>query len=228
MLGDGSYFGISLAYKVQPFPKGLADAFILGDDFLCGESGALILGDNIFYGNRIEEKLHKAVIDAEENGRATIFGYYVKDPQEFGVVAFDESGYITSIEEKPLCPKSNYAVTGLYFYPNDVCIRAYKVTPSDRDELEITTLNDMYLKEKLLNAQILDTDVVWFDTGTVNSLLEAAKYVELIQKVTGKVICSPEQVALKKQWIDKDTFLQAVNNYGKSCYGKSLQSVENG
>ena len=177
LLGDGSQFGISLSYKVQPSPDGLAQAFILGEEFLAGEAGVMVLGDNIFYGNGFRRLLRAAVADAEENGRATVFGYYVTDPERFGVVSFDETGKVVSIEEKPNKPKSNYAVTGLYFYPGDVCKRANLVKPSARGELEITTLNDMYLKDGLLDVQLLGRGFAWLDTGTVESLLSAANFV---------------------------------------------------
>ena len=188
LLGDGSQFGISLSYKVQPSPDGLAQAFILGEEFLAGEPGAMILGDNIFYGNGFRTMLKAAVKDAEENGRATVFGYYVPDPERFGVVAFDETGKATSIEEKPKEPKSNYAVTGLYFYPGDVCQRANQVKPSARGELEITTLNEMYLDDGLLDVQLLGRGFAWLDTGTMQSLLQAAEFVEMIQSRQGITI----------------------------------------
>ena len=174
LLGDGSQFGISLSYKVQPSPDGLAQAFILGEEFLSGEPGAMVLGDNIFYGNGFRTMLKAAVRNAEENGRATVFGYYVPDPERFGVVAFDENGKATSIEEKPKEPKSNYAVTGLYFYPGDVCKRANQVKPSARGELEITTLNEMYLDDGLLDVQLLGRGFAWLDTGSHDMLLDAA------------------------------------------------------
>ena len=171
LLGDGSQFGIHLSYKVQPSPDGLAQAFILGEEFLGGEAGAMVLGDNIFYGNGFGRILRAAVANAEENARATVFGYYVTDPERFGVVAFDESGKVTSIEEKPKEPKSNYAVTGLYFYPAGVSEMAKAVKPSARGELEITTLNDMYLKKDLLDVQLLGQGFAWLDTGTMDSLV---------------------------------------------------------
>ncbi|MEE3404310.1 MAG: glucose-1-phosphate thymidylyltransferase RfbA, partial [Acutalibacteraceae bacterium] len=191
LLGDGSQFGISLSYKVQPSPDGLAQAFILGEEFLGGEAGAMILGDNIFYGNGFRTMLKAAVSNAEEKGRATVFGYYVPDPQRFGVVAFDEEGHATSIEEKPKVPKSNYAVTGLYFYPAGVSERANQVKPSDRGELEITTLNEMYLNDGLLDVQLLGRGFAWFDTGTMHSLLEASNFVEMIQTRQGIAISAP-------------------------------------
>lgn len=177
LLGNGSQFGIQLSYKVQPSPDGLAQAFILGEEFLNGKPGAMILGDNIFYGNGFRTLLKAAVNDAEKNGRATVFGYYVTDPERFGVVSFDENGKATRIEEKPQNPKSNYAVTGLYFYPGDVSKRANEVKPSARGELEITTLNEMYLKDGLLDVQLLGRGFAWLDTGTMSSLLQAANFV---------------------------------------------------
>ena len=181
LLRDGSQFGINLSYKVQPSPDGLAQAFILGEEFLAGEAGAMILGDNIFYGNGFRTILKAAVKNADENGRATVFGYYVPDPERFGVVEFDENGKALSIEEKPKQPKSNYAVTGLYFYPKDVSQRAGKVTPSARGELEITTLNEMYLNDGLLDVKLLGRGFAWLDTGTVSTLLQAANFVETVQ-----------------------------------------------
>ncbi len=180
LLGDGSQFGISLSYKVQPSPDGLAQAFILGEEFLTGEAGAMVLGDNIFYGNGFRTLLKAAVHNAEVNKRATVFGYYVPDPERFGVVEFDETGKALSIEEKPKEPKSNYAVTGLYFYPAGVSDRANQVKPSARGELEITTLNEMYLDDGLLDVQLLGRGFAWLDTGTMSSLLEAANFVEMI------------------------------------------------
>ena len=193
LLGDGSQFGIHLTYKVQPSPDGLAQAFILGEEFLAGEPGAMVLGDNIFYGNGFGKILKAAVQDAE-NGRATVFGYYVPDPERFGVVAFDEDGHVTSIEEKPLEPKSNYAVTGLYFYPAGVDKRAKEVKPSPRGELEITTLNEMYLRDGLLDVQLLGRGFAWLDTGTMDSLVEAADFVQMIEKRQGIKISAPEEM----------------------------------
>ena len=178
LLGDGSQFGIRLSYKVQPSPDGLAQAFILGEEFLGGEAGAMVLGDNIFYGNGFKSLLRAAVANAEQENRATVFGYYVNDPERFGVVAFDSEGHVTSIEEKPAAPQSNYAVTGLYFYPGDVAEKANMVQPSARGELEITTLNGMYLEEKRLDVQLLGRGFAWLDTGTMDSLIEAAEFVQ--------------------------------------------------
>lgn len=228
LLGDGSRFGISLSYKVQPSPDGLAQAFILGEEFLAGEAGAMILGDNIFFGNGFRNLLRSAVENAEQNGRATVFGYYVPDPERFGVVEFDEAGHILSIEEKPACPKSNYAVTGLYFYPGDVSSRANQVRPSARGELEITTLNDMYLKDRLLDVQLLGRGFAWLDTGTVSSLLQAANFVETVESRQGIMISAPEEIAFINGWIDKETLLAAADEYGKSPYGEHLRSVADG
>lgn len=228
LLGDGSQFGISLEYKVQPRPDGLAQAFILGEEFLNGGPGAMILGDNIFYGNGFRTLLKAAVKDAEECGRATVFGYYVPDPERFGVVEFDKSGKALSIEEKPKNPKSNYAVTGLYFYPAGVSARANQVKPSDRGELEITTLNKMYLKDKLLDVQLLGRGFAWLDTGTMSSLLQAANFVETIQSRQGIVISAPEEIAYINGFIEKDKLMESAKAYGKSPYGEHLKAVAEG
>ena len=228
LLGDGSQFGIKLSYEVQPSPDGLAQAFILGEEFLAGEAGAMILGDNIFYGNGFRTLLKTAVKDAEENGRATVFGYYVNDPERFGVVAFDDRGRATSIEEKPENPKSKYAVTGLYFYPSDVSSRANMVEPSARGELEITTLNEMYLKDGLLDVQLLGRGFAWLDTGTMSSLLQAANFVETIQTRQGIVISAPEEIAYLNGFIDKGTLMESAKAYGKSPYGQHLEAVAEG
>jgi glucose-1-phosphate thymidylyltransferase len=228
LLGNGSQFGVNLSYKIQPSPDGLAQAFILGEEFLAGEPGAMVLGDNIFYGNGFRTLLKAAVKDAEENGRATVFGYYVTDPERFGVVAFDENGKATSIEEKPTVPKSNYAVTGLYFYPGDVSKRANQVKPSARGELEITTLNEMYLKDDLLDVQLLGRGFAWLDTGTMNSLLQAANFVETIQSRQGIVISAPEEIAYINGFIDKEKLMESAARYGKSPYGAHLKAVAEG
>ena len=228
LLGDGSQYGIHLSYKVQPCPDGLAQAFILGEEFLNGEAGAMVLGDNIFYGNGFSNILKAAVVDAEENNRATVFGYYVSDPERFGVVAFNENGQATSIEEKPLNPKSNYAVTGLYFYPAGVSAKANEVKPSARGELEITTLNEMYLNEGRLDVQLLGRGFAWLDTGTMDSLVEAANFVQMIEKRQGIKISAPEEIAFRYEWIDKEKLLEAAARYGKSPYGKHLQAVAEG
>lgn len=228
LLGTGSQFGISLSYCVQPSPDGLAQAFIIGESFLSGEAGAMILGDNIFYGNGFRKLLRLAVKDAEENGRATVFGYYVPDPERFGVVEFDEEGHALSIEEKPINPKSNYAVTGLYFYPAGVADRANQVKPSARGELEITTLNEMYLKDGLLDVQLLGRGFAWLDTGTMNSLLQASNFVETIQSRQGIVISAPEEIAYINGFINRDKLMESAKLYGKSPYGKHLKAVAEG
>ena len=228
LLGDGSQFGVNLSYCVQPSPDGLAQAFILGEQFLNGEAGAMVLGDNIFYGNGFRRFLRLAVEDAEINGRATVFGYYVNDPERFGVVAFDENGKAISIEEKPREPKSNYAVTGLYFYPADVCKRANQVKPSARGELEITTLNEMYLRDGLLDVQILGRGFAWLDTGTFGSLLDASNFVETIESRQGIMISAPEEIAFINGWIDKNRLMESAEAYGKSPYGEHLKAVGEG
>ena len=228
LLGDGSQFGICLKYKVQPSPDGLAQAFILGEEFLGGGAGAMVLGDNIFYGNGFRSMLKSAVVNAEKNGRATVFGYYVPDPERFGVVEFDENGKALSIEEKPKEPKSNYAVTGLYFYPAGVADRANQVKPSARGELEITTLNDMYLNDGLLDVQLLGRGFAWLDTGTMKSLLDAANFVEMIQSRQGITISAPEEIAYVNGFIGKERLLESAGMYGKSPYGAHLKAVAEG
>ena len=228
LLGDGSQFGISLSYKVQPSPDGLAQAFILGEEFLGDEAGAMVLGDNIFYGNGFRSLLKEAVNNAEKNGRATVFGYYVPDPERFGVVEFDVKGRALSIEEKPANPKSSYAVTGLYFYPAGVAARANQVKPSARGELEITTLNDMYLQEGLLDVQLLGRGFAWLDTGTMKSLLDAANFVEMIQSRQGVTISAPEEIAFVNGFIGKERLLESAKAYGKSPYGEHLKAVAEG
>ncbi len=228
LLGDGSQFGISLKYKVQPSPDGLAQAFILGEEFLAGGAGTMVLGDNIFYGNGFRSMLKSAVANAEKNGRATVFGYYVPDPERFGVVEFDETGKALSIEEKPKEPKSNYAVTGLYFYPAGVSDRANLVKPSARGELEITTLNDMYLNDGLLDVQLLGRGFAWLDTGTMKSLLDAANFVEMIQSRQGITISAPEEIAYVNGFIGKKRLLESAGMYGKSPYGEHLKAVAEG
>ena len=228
LLGDGSQFGVALKYKVQPSPDGLAQAFILGEEFLSGGPGAMILGDNIFYGNGFRTLLKTAVRNAEENNRATVFGYYVPDPERFGVVEFDDNGKALSIEEKPKEPKSNYAVTGVYFYPAGVSSRANKVKPSSRGELEITTLNEMYLQDGLLDVQLLGRGFAWLDTGTMSSLLAAANFVEMIQTRQGITISAPEEIAYINGFIDKEKLMESAKLYGKSPYGAHLKSVAEG
>lgn len=228
LLGDGSQYGINLSYKVQPSPDGLAQAFILGEEFIGDDSCAMVLGDNIFYGNGFGSLLREAVKDAEENKRATVFGYYVPDPERFGVVEFNDKGQAISIEEKPKEPKSNYAVTGLYFYPSGVSAKAKQVKPSARGELEITTLNEMYLDEKLLDVQLLGRGFAWLDTGTMDSLAEATNFVQMIQNRQGIEISAPEEIAFINGWIDNVDLMKSAEKYGKSPYGAHLKKVAEG
>lgn len=225
LLGDGSQYGINLSYKIQPSPDGLAQAFILGKEFIGDDACAMVLGDNIFYGNGFVRMLRDAKKNAEENNRATVFGYYVSDPERFGVVEFDENGKALSIEEKPAAPKSNYAVTGLYFYPAGVSAKASLVPFSSRGELEITTLNEMYLKEGALDVQIFGRGFAWLDTGTMDSLLDASNFVQVIQNRQGIEISALEEIAFINKWIDKEALLNAAEKYGKSPYGAHLKSV---
>ena len=227
LLGDGSQFGIKLSYKVQPSPDGLAQAFTLGKDFINGEPCAMILGDNIFYGNGFTKLLKQAAADAR-NGKATVFGYYVNDPERFGVVDFDKDGKAISIEEKPEHPKSNYAVTGLYFYPAGVSEKAAQVKLSARGEIEITSLNDMYLQEGNLDVQLLGRGYAWLDAGTMQSLVDASNYVKMVEERQGVSISAPEEIAYIHGWIDKDKLLDAAKHYGKSPYGQHLKSVAEG
>ena len=227
LLGDGHQFGISLSYKVQPSPDGLAQAFIIGEDFLSDEPCAMVLGDNIFYGGGLSGFL-KSAVDNAEVGNATIFGYYVNDPERFGIMEFDENWNILSVEEKPKEPKSNYCITGLYFYPKGVSEKARKVQPSARGELEITTLNDMYLQEKRLKAQILGRGFAWLDTGTMDSLVEATNFVQITEKRQGVKISAPEEIAFRKGWISKEELLESAKHYGKSPYGVHLKNVADG
>ncbi|OXC44588.1 MULTISPECIES: glucose-1-phosphate thymidylyltransferase RfbA [Lactobacillus] len=227
LLGDGSQFGLKLSYKVQPSPDGLAQAFTLGEDFINGEPCAMILGDNIFYGNGFTELLKNATADAQK-GKATVFGYYVNDPERFGVVDFDQNGKAISIEEKPAQPKSNYAVTGLYFYPAGVSEKAAQVKPSARGELEITSLNEMYLNEDDLNVQLLGRGYAWLDTGTMQSLVDASNFVKMTEERQGVSISAPEEIAYVHGWINEDQLREAAKHYGKSPYGKHLRSVAEG
>lgn len=224
LLGDGTSMGIRLSYKVQPSPDGLAQAFLIGEDFIGNDCCAMILGDNIFYGNGFGSILRAAVSNSEQ-GRATVFGYYVPDPERFGVVAFDKSGKAVSIEEKPKQPKSNYAVTGLYFYDRHVVERAKQVKPSARGELEITDLNRMYLDDGLLDVKTLGRGFAWLDTGTMDSLVEAADFVQMVEKRQGIKISAPEEIAYRNGWITKDELLASANLYGKSPYGVHLRAV---
>lgn len=227
LLGDGNQFGINLSYEEQPSPDGLAQAFIIGEKFVGNEPCAMILGDNIFYGGGLSSFLYMAVEDAEK-GNATIFGYYVNDPERFGIMEFDDNWKILSVEEKPLHPKSNYCITGLYFYPSGVCEKAKQVKPSARGELEITTLNDMYLRQGLLKAQILGRGFAWLDTGTMDSLVEATEFVQIIEKRQGVKISAPEEIAYRKGWISKEALRLAAEKYGKSPYGEHLYRVAEG
>ena len=228
LLGDGSQFGISLSYVVQPSPDGLAQAFILGKEFIGDDACAMVLGDNIFYGNGFGTLLRSAKADAETNSRATVFGYYVSDPERFGVVEFNDNGQAVSIEEKPAVPKSNYAVTGLYFYPAGVSEKAEQIKPSARGELEITTLNEMYLHDNLLDVQLLSRGFAWLDTGTMDSLVDATNFVQIVQKRQGIKISAPEEIAFINGWIDKEGLLKSAQKYGKSPYGEHLQKIAEG
>ncbi len=225
LLGDGSKFGVNLSYREQPSPDGLAQAFIIGEDFIAGDSCAMVLGDNIFYGNGLKKHLREAA--ARENG-ATVFGYYVEDPERFGIVEFDKDGKAISIEEKPEHPKSNYCVTGLYFYDNRVCELAKKVKPSARGELEITDLNKMYLEEGTLNVVTLGRGNAWLDTGTIDALAEAAEFVKVIENRQGIKVSAVEEIAYVNGWIDKERLLDSAKMYGKSSYGAHLKNVAEG
>lgn len=227
LLGDGSQFGISLSYAVQETPNGLAQAFVIGEEFVGDSPCAMVLGDNIFYGGGLSSFLHEAVQNAENN-EATIFGYYVNDPERFGIMEFDEDKNILSVEEKPVHPKSNYCITGLYFYPAGVAEMAKKVQPSARGEYEITSLNELYLNEKRLKAQILGRGFAWLDTGTIDSLIEAAEFVQMTEKRQGVKISAPEEIAFRKGWITKEELLASAQKYGKSPYGKHLENVAMG
>lgn len=224
LLGDGTNFGINLQYAVQPSPDGLAQAFLIGEDFIGDDACAMVLGDNIFYGGYFRRNLYDAVKNAE-NGVATIFGYYVNDPERFGIVEFDSSRKVLSIEEKPSNPKSNYCVTGLYFYPAGVSAMAKKVEPSPRGELEITDLNRLYLKDDRLKVQILGRGFAWMDTGTMDSLMQASTFVQTVQNRQGVVISAPEEIAFFEKWIDRDQLIESAKLYGKSPYGEHLMRV---
>jgi len=224
LLGDGSHFGVHLSYRVQPSPDGLAQAFLIGEDFIGEDPCAMILGDNIFYGGYFRQNLADAVRNAEE-GNATIFGYYVKDPKRFGVVAFDSDKNVLSVEEKPKEPKSNYCITGLYFYPKGAADKAHMVRPSPRGELEITDMNRLYLDEERLKVQILGRGFAWLDTGTVESLMEAGIFVQTVQNRQGVVISAPEEVAFLEKWITREELVRSAKLYGKSQYGEHLMRV---
>ena len=226
LLGDGNQFGVNLSYAEQPSPDGLAQAFIIGEDFIGNDSCALILGDNIFYGSGFGSILKSAVKNVEE-GFATVFGYYVQDPERFGIMELGKGGTILSVEEKPKNPKSNYCITGLYFYDNKVVEYAKKVKPSPRGELEITTLNDMYLKDGRLKGSVLGRGFAWLDTGTIDSLIDASEFVQMVEKRQGVKISAPEEIAYRNEWIDKETLLKSAKKYGKSPYGTHLKNVAN-
>lgn len=227
LLGDGSQFGMKLSYAVQPSPDGLAQAFIIGEDFIGDESCAMILGDNIFYGNGLGKMLYSASIKAEE-GIASIFGFYVNDPERFGVVEFDDNYKAISLEEKPSNPKSNYAITGLYFYPAGVSKLAKQIKLSSRGELEITTLNQLYLEQGLLNCNVLGRGYSWLDTGTIDSLMQAAGFIQTIQNMQGIIVAAPEEIAYRYHMISKEQLLLEANKYGKSLYGEHLKAVAEG
>lgn len=227
LLGNGNQFGIHLSYMVQPSPDGLAQAFILGKDFIGKDSCAMVLGDNIFYGSGFLDKLNAAKKNAA-NGYATIFGYFVNDPERFGVMEIDGNKTVLSVEEKPEKPKSNYCITGLYFYPNDVVRKVTKVKPSKRGELEITSLNEIYLKEKKLKGDVFGRGFAWLDTGTIESLNEASQFVRIVEERQGVKISAPEEIAFRNGWIDKTALLDTAKKYGKSPYGDHLKRVAEG
>lgn len=228
LLGDGSNYGINLSYKVQPSPDGLAQAFILGEEFIGNDSCAMVLGDNIFYGNGFSKILKEAVKNAEENKRASVFGYYVEDPERFGVVDFDTNGKVISVEEKPAEPKSNYAITGLYFYDNRVVEIAKGMKPSARGELEITDLNRVFLESGELDVQLLGRGFAWLDTGTMDSLVDASDFVRMVEKRQGIKISAIEEIAYLNGWITKDKLVESAERYGKSTYGQHLKKVAEG
>ena len=225
LLGDGSNFGINLSYKEQPSPDGLAQAFIIGEEFIGGDSCAMVLGDNIFYGSGLVNHLRKA---AEQQNGATVFGYYVDDPERFGIVEFDANGKAVSLEEKPVHPKSNYAVTGLYFYDSRVCEYAKNLKPSVRGELEITDLNRVYLEDGSLEVVTLGRGYAWLDTGTIDALAEATEFVKVLETRQGIKISAIEEIAYKNGWISKETLLESASKYGKSTYGAHLKRVAEG
>lgn len=224
LLGDGSSYGVNLQYAVQPTPDGLAQAFIIGEKFINGEPCAMILGDNIFHGSGLQTALNKAVSDIKSK-KATIFGYHVRDPERFGIVEFDKEGKVISIEEKPKKPKSNYCITGIYFYDERICELAKKVKPSARGELEITDLNQLYLDAGDLNVQILDSGYAWMDTGTFDSLMEASEYVKNLSVRQNISICSPEEIAFNNGWISRERLMESAEKYGKSPYGAHLKEI---
>ncbi len=228
LLGDGSRFGLNLSYAEQPSPDGLAQAFIIGEEWIAGKPCALVLGDNIFHGNGLKKRLREAVERAERNSGATVFGYHVDDPERFGVVEFDNEGRAVSIEEKPAHPKSSYAVTGLYFYDSRVCEMAKNVKPSARGELEITDLNRMYLEDGSLSVVTLGRGFAWLDTGTMESLYEASEFVRVVERAQDLPVCVPEEIAYENGWIGTHELLKAASCYGKSVYGAHLRKVADG
>jgi glucose-1-phosphate thymidylyltransferase len=228
LLGNGSHFGLNLSYKVQPSPDGLAQAFILGEEFIGNDACAMILGDNIFYGDGLTKHLRNSVERAEKENMSTIYGYFVNDPERFGIVEFDENNHAISIEEKPKEPKSNYAVTGLYFYPKGVAKKAKEVKPSPRGELEITDLNVMYLKENNLHVTLLGRGYSWLDTGTQESLIDASNFVKTVEDHQGLKICCPEEIAYKNGWISQEKLMEAGESMKKNEYGQHLLNVANG
>ena len=227
LLGDGHQYGLKLSYKVQPSPDGLAQAFILGEEFIGEDSVAMVLGDNIFYGSGFGQFLKEAV-EVSEKGNCSLFGYYVQDPERFGIVEFDPNGKVLSVEEKPEHPKSNYCITGLYFYDNSVVEKAKGLKPSKRGELEITDLNRLYLEEDKLHVQVLGRGFAWLDTGTMDSLVDAADFVRTLEKRQGLKISAIEEIAYNKAWITKDELIEAAKRYGKSPYGQHLMAVAEG
>ena len=227
LLGDGSAYGIHLSYKVQPSPDGLAQAFIIGEEFIGDDDVAMVLGDNIFYGNGFSALLKEAASDVKD-GFSTVFGYYVPDPERFGVVEFDSTGKVISVEEKPKVPKSNYCITGLYFYDNSVVKKAKSISPSARGELEITDVNRLYLEEGKLKVKLLGRGYAWLDTGTMESLFDASNFVKTVESRQGIMVSAVEEIAYLNGWIDRDTLMEAAERYGKSPYGAHLKSVADG
>ena len=228
LLGNGSDYGVHFEYAEQPSPDGLAQAFIIGEKFIGNDSVCLILGDNIFYGQSFTRMLKEAVRTAEEENKATVFGYWVNDPERYGVAEFDNQGNVLSIEEKPAQPKSNYAVVGLYFYPNKVVNIAKNIKPSARGELEITTVNQVFLQDSQLKVQTLGRGFAWLDTGTVDALLDAANFIKTVERLQGIKISAPEEIAYNMRWISKRALLESAEKYGKSSYGQHLLSVAEG
>ena len=224
LLGNGSHFGLNLSYEIQPEPKGIAEAFIIGEQFIEDNPCAMILGDNIFYGNGLEEELYQASINTQ-NGFATVFGYHVKEPERFGVIEIDKNNKVLSIEEKPSKPKSDYAISGLYFYPCGVTKKVKAITPSKRGELEITTLNNLYLQEKKLKIRLLNDGYSWFDTGTFDSLLDASNMIKTIETNRDVIICCPEKIAYDNHWIKKETILKNAKLMSENKYGQYLLKI---